>query len=114
NPTILLLFRYSALTFNAHRIHYDREYACNEEGYPGLVVHGPLLATLLIGALQENYPEGIIKNFEFRALKPVFDLTPFTICGQNPDQEGHVKLWISDNEGDLCMQATAVLKKSEN
>lgn len=109
DPSISLLFRYSALTFNAHRIHYDREYATETEGYPGLVVHGPLLATLLMGFVQEKFPAAEVSSFQFRALKPVFDLTNFKVCGQNPDSEGTAKLWIADEEDELCMQATAKL-----
>lgn len=109
-PNILLLFRYSALTFNAHRIHYDRDYATKTEGYPGLVVHGPLLATLLIGALQENYPDREIESFEFKAIKPVFDLAPFTVCGQHFNEAGTANLWIADTAAEIAMQATAKLK----
>ncbi|MCG8412894.1 MAG: MaoC family dehydratase N-terminal domain-containing protein [Pseudomonadales bacterium] len=109
-PDILLLFRYSSLTFNAHRIHYDRDYATDTEGYPGLIVHGPLMATLLVGALQEQHPDKKLESFEFRAMKPVFDLAPFKVCGRNPDDEGNAKLWIADSDNELCMQATAKLK----
>ena len=110
HPSTLLLFRYSALTFNSHRIHYDREYACKEEGYPGLVVHGPLLAILLLGALHEHCPDSVVAGFEFRARKAVFDLAPFRVCGQFPKQDGQTKLWIADSEGDLCMQAEATIQ----
>ncbi len=110
DPNILLLFRYSSLTFNAHRIHYDRDYATDIEGYPGLVVHGPLMATLLVGALQEQHSDKDLESFEFRAMKPVFDLTPFKVCGINPDGEGCAKLWIADSDNELCMQATAKMK----
>ena len=67
-----LLFRYSALTFNAHRIHYDYQYATQTEGYPGIIVHGPLLATLMLELLSSNFPEEAIRNLEFRALGPIF------------------------------------------
>ena len=109
-PDPLLLFRYSALTFNAHRIHYDRPYAMDTEGYPGLVVHGPLLATYLVSLLQEHYPQRELAEFEFRAVKPVFDLAPFTLAGTAPDKEGQSSLWVADSEGYLCMQATAKLR----
>ncbi len=108
-PGISLLFRYSALTFNAHRIHYDRDYARDTEGYPGLIVHGPLLATLLLGALQEQYPKATVCNFEFRAMKPVFDTAPFKVCGQYPDSNGRAQLWIADQRNEICMQAHAQL-----
>ena len=98
------MFRYSALTFNGHRIHYDRRYATEMEGYPGLVVHGPLMATLLTELVRSNLPEATMKRFEFRAVSPVFDTGPFTVCGQ-PDG----KLWVKDAAGALAMSAAAEL-----
>jgi 3-methylfumaryl-CoA hydratase len=77
HPDDILLFRYSALTFNGHRIHYDRRYATEVEGYPGLVVHGPLLATLLLDLLQRSLPGALVKRFEFRAVSPLFDVSAF-------------------------------------
>ena len=100
----VLLFRYSALTFNGHRIHYDRRYVTTEEGYPGLIVHGPLLATLLLDLSRRNDPR-VVKSFTFRALSPVFDTTPFTVCG-TPTENG-AKLWIRRADGALCMEAEA-------
>ncbi len=107
NPSPSLLFRYSALTFNAHRIHYDRAYAMDVEHYPGLVVHGPLLATLLLELIYEHYPKAALLHFEFKALRPVFDNHPFQCCGSNFDSSGMSKLWIADNEGNLCLEARA-------
>ncbi len=107
NP--LLLFRYSALTFNAHRIHFDREYATLEEGYPGLVVHGPLLATLLLDLLAQSHPDKAVTQFEFKAMRPVFDLQAFQLCGLDPDQGGRAALWVKDHDGFLCMEATATV-----
>ncbi|QTH21124.1 MaoC family dehydratase N-terminal domain-containing protein [Rhizorhabdus wittichii] len=78
-PDAVLLFRYSALTFNGHRIHYDRDYARNEEGYPGLVVQGPLLATLLIDHLLRQEPASRIVRYGFRAQSPLFDGEPLTL-----------------------------------
>lgn len=72
-PDPVLLFRYSALTFNSHRIHYDRDYARDVEGYPGLVVQGPLLATLLMDHLLRQRPSGSVRRYSFRALSPLFD-----------------------------------------
>ncbi|SQI26894.1 Uncharacterized conserved protein [Salmonella enterica subsp. arizonae] len=69
-PDPPLLFRYSALTFNTHRIHYDLDYVRNEEGYPGLVVQGPLTATLLVDLLKNNRPDVTIRNLQFRAISP--------------------------------------------
>ena len=81
-PDSTLLFRYSAmLTFNAHRIHYDRRYATETEGYPALVaIHGPLVATLLVDQfLRENSPHARLRHFEFRAERPLFDDGPFIV-----------------------------------
>jgi 3-methylfumaryl-CoA hydratase len=103
-PDDVLLFRYSALTFNGHRIHYDRRYVTTEEGYPGLIVHGPLLATLLLDLFARNDTRRV-KSFSFRALSPVFDKTKFTVHG-SPDGNG-AKLWIRREDGALCMEATA-------
>ncbi|MEO8808071.1 MAG: MaoC family dehydratase N-terminal domain-containing protein, partial [Burkholderiaceae bacterium] len=108
-PDPVLLFRYSALTFNGHRIHYDRPYATSVEGYPGLVVHGPLIATLLIDHLRRHLPEATVARFEFRALRPLFDGAPFMLNGQ-PAPDGHsVRLWARDAGGALCMEASAAL-----
>jgi len=105
-PDSVLLFRYSALTFNGHRIHYDREYATQVEGYPGLVVHGPLLATLLTDLARRHAPERAMRRFEFRAVRPTFDLHPFFVNGA-PSADGRsAKLWGSDHEGRLTMQAS--------
>lgn len=106
-PDPVLLFRYSALTFNGHRIHYDREYCKNVESYPGLVVHGPMLATMLLELLNEHYPDANVASYSFKAMKPVFDIEPFHVCGHKPDDSGKAKLWIADNEGNLCMEAQA-------
>ena len=81
-PDDVLLFRYSALTFNAHRIHYDRRYATEVGGYPGLVVHGPLIATLLLDLVRRNLPDAKIGRFSFRAVSPLFDTAPFELCGK--------------------------------
>ena len=108
-PDDVLLFRYSALTFNGHRIHYDRRYVTAVEGYPGLVVHGPLIATLLMDVLRRNRPDGVVASFEFRALRPTFDLHPFSVHGE-PEADGKtVHLWARDHEGWLTMEATAEL-----
>ena len=78
----MLLFRYSALTFNGHRIHYDRRYVTEVEGYPGLVVHGPLIATLLLELLRRERPDATVMRFSFRAVSPLFDVAPFTVSGR--------------------------------
>ncbi|WP_413332187.1 MaoC family dehydratase N-terminal domain-containing protein [Brevibacterium sp. GP-SGM9] len=71
-PNEVMLFRYSALTFNSHRIHYDYPYVTEVEGYPGLVTHGPLTATLLLDAFMKNHPEATVTSFDFRAKSPLF------------------------------------------
>jgi 3-methylfumaryl-CoA hydratase len=106
-PDPVLLFRYSALTFNGHRIHYDRSYVTEVEGYPGLIVHGPLIATLLLDLQRHNLPEARVKRFEFRALRPLFDIHPFSVHGKR--FEGGVQLWSRDHTGALSMDATAEL-----
>lgn len=103
HPDPVLLFRYSALTFNAHRIHYDQPYATQAEGYPGLVVHGPLAATLLLETFRAKHPAKRIRRFAFRAVGPLFDTTDFQVCGRltGPDS---ADLW-TDCEGRLTMKA---------
>jgi 3-methylfumaryl-CoA hydratase len=105
-PDPVLLFRYSALTFNGHRIHYDRPYAAGVEGYPGLVVHGPLIATLLLDLLRRERPALAVRRFAFKAVRPVFDIHRFHVCGR-PEADGAVALWARDHEGALAMQARA-------
>ncbi len=103
----VLLFRYSALTFNSHRIHYDRPYVTEVEGYPGLIVHGPLIATLLVDLLRRNLPQAGLRSFSFRALRPLFDIHRFTVCGRAEGKR--VALWTRDHEGSLTMDASAQL-----
>ena len=112
-PDPVILFRYSALTFNGHRIHYDREYVTNTEGYPGLLVHGPLLATLLIDNFQRHQPDLKITDFEFKALHPVFDLNPLKICSTNPDSDNKAVLWIEDHQQNLCMRASVSIEREK-
>jgi 3-methylfumaryl-CoA hydratase len=108
-PDPVLLFRYSALTFNGHRIHYDRSYATGEEGYPGLVVHGPLIATLLLHELVARHPGANVAAYSFRAIRPIFDIAPFDICG-SLDGAGKAALFAAGPDGALCMSATATLR----
>jgi 3-methylfumaryl-CoA hydratase len=110
-PDPVLLFRYSALTFNGHRIHYDRPYAAEVEHYPGLVVHGPLIATLLLDLLRREQPQARVRRFDFTAVRPVFDIHPFTVCGRfGPGADTRrATLWARDHEGFLTMQAQAEL-----
>lgn len=110
-PDDVLLFRYSALTFNGHRIHYDRKYVTQVEGYPGLIVHGPLIATWLVD-LVRRHTDRPIRRFEFKALRPTFecaDQRHVRVSGQLQADGQHVRLWAQDHEGWLTMQATAEL-----
>jgi len=108
-PDDVLLFRYSALTFNGHRIHYDRRYVTAVEGYPGLIVHGPLIATLLADLVRRQAPQALLRRFEFKAVRPTFDLHPFRLNGQ-PSADGKaLRLWAQDHEGWLTMEANAEL-----
>ena len=109
-PDDVLLFRYSALTFNGHRIHYDRKYVTEVEGYPGLIVHGPLIATLLMVLVRRNAPQAEIASFRFKAVRPTFDLNPFRVNGQLQDDGKTIKLWAGDHEGWLTMDAVATLR----
>jgi 3-methylfumaryl-CoA hydratase len=105
-PDATLLFRYSALTFNAHRIHYDRDYATGVEGYPGLVVHGPLIATLLADLLRRQRPRDRLTHFSFSAVRPLIDTRPFDVCAQEDDGPATL-LWAQDADGALAMRAEA-------
>ncbi len=107
-PDPVLLFRYSALTFNSHRIHYDRSYVTHVEGYPGLVVHGPLIATLLLDLLRREKPDARVLAFNFRAQRPLFDTAPFSIHGQADSATSH-RLWALDSLGQLAVQASATI-----
>ncbi|HIC7214694.1 HTD2 family dehydratase [Burkholderia stabilis] len=107
-PDPVLLMRFSALTFNGHRIHYDRPYAMQEEGYPGLVVHGPLIAMLLMEELRRTHPGKTIRQFEFKAVSPLFDTAPFSVNGK---LEGNTaRVWARGPQGQLAMQASIELE----
>ena len=108
-PDPVMLFRYSALSFNGHRIHYDRKYVTEVEGYPGLIVHGPLIATFLVDLVQRNLPQARIASFSFRAVGPLFDIEPFTVCGSLEPDGRTVRLWAKNIRGELAMQAEAVI-----
>jgi len=111
-PDPVLLFRYSALTFNGHRIHYDRSYVTEVEGYPGLIVHGPLIATLLVDLLQRNMSDARLAEFDFRAVGPLFDIESFQVFGQPAADGRSVQLWAKNVRGELAMQAEARLANS--
>ncbi|WP_201832573.1 FAS1-like dehydratase domain-containing protein [Microvirga zambiensis] len=106
-PDPVLLFRYSAVTFNGHRIHYDRKYAVEEERYRGLVVHGPLVATMLLRTACQTAGDADPVRFQFRASSPAFDGEPLTFRATRPDGDGVVKCWASNAEDQLVMSAEA-------
>jgi len=105
-PSHLLLFRFSALTFNGHRIHYDADYVRDVEGYPGLVVHGPLLALLLLDLLEKFVPGADVRRFRYRAVAPLFVDCPLALCGR-PRQDGGAELWVEGDDGRLATWAEA-------
>ena len=104
HPDAPLLFRYSALTFNGHRIHYDHPYVTQEEGYPGLIVHGPLIATLLVENFRAANPGARVDRYAFRAVGPLYDTQDFEVCGRIV-APGEAELW-TDCDGRLTMKAT--------
>lgn len=107
-PNPVLLFKYSALTFNGHRIHYDRDFCREEFGYPGLVVHGPLIATLLIELVRKELPYAKVTEYSFRAKGPIFDFQSFRVEGcRDKDQ---VFLWAVNEDGFETMAAQAKIE----
>lgn len=108
-PDSTLLFRYSALTFNGHRIHYDQPYAREEEGYPNLVVHGPLTATLLQQFALEHGGGRPLARFDFRGVSPLFVDRAFRLEGREAD-DGALALWARGPDGELAMSATAAFR----
>ncbi|MFL2667971.1 MAG: MaoC family dehydratase N-terminal domain-containing protein [Alphaproteobacteria bacterium] len=106
HPSSVLLFRYSALTMNSHRIHYDRTYVTEVEKYPGLLVHGPLTFTLLLDLFRREHADKILKSFSVRAVSPIYDTHDFVVEGA-PDGESDATLWALNHEGRLAMSAKA-------
>ncbi len=104
-PDAVMLFRYSALTFNGHRIHYDKDYSINEEHYPGLVVHGPMQATLLLDLCRLQ--GRVVKKFEYRALHPMFGDHAFTVNGNIDADASRAELWTANDAGNYAMRGTA-------
>lgn len=104
-----LLFRYSALTFNGHRIHYDQCYAQNEEGYPDLVVHGPLTATLLQQFAVAHGPGSRLASFSFRGVAPLIVNRPFKLEGRSTGEKS-LELWARGPHGELAMSASATFE----
>ena len=110
-PDSTLLFRYSAVTFNGHRIHYDKLYAHSEEGYPGLVVHGPLMATLLMNLAQAHQPDKTLREFEFRGIAPAFVDQALKLAINDPDTHS---LEVTNHKGALIMTASAKFASSDD
>jgi 3-methylfumaryl-CoA hydratase len=106
-PDPVLLFRFSALTFNSHRIHYDRPWAMEVEGYPGLVVHGPLTTTLLIDFARDHTPGRRIVTYATQARAPLFDTAAFELRGR-PTVKG-AECWAVTPEGTVAMSAEVEL-----
>ena len=106
-PSEPLLFRYSALTFNSHRIHYDKPYAMQEEGYPGLVVQGPLMATWLLNLAASNLGANRLSRFSFRGMSPAFANRALYLVGK---QEGEkISLAVIGSDGKEIMTAQAAI-----
>lgn len=101
SPDPVLLFRFSALIFYGHRIHYDADYARDVEGYPGLVVHGPLTAALLAGLGADQRPDARLTSYEIRAMSPLFSPTPVHLEGRHDDN--HTRTWARGPDGTLAM-----------
>lgn len=108
-PDPVMLFRYSAVTFNAHRIHYDEPYVTQHEGYPGLVVHGPLIATLMCRASTHANPERVVESLSYRGLRPLIAPRAFQVSGCREGPNG-AHLWAEQN-GTLAHQANLQFKE---
>jgi 3-methylfumaryl-CoA hydratase len=102
----VLLFRFSALTFNGHRIHYDQPYVTGVEGYPGLIVHGPLMGILQIELARRSNPKKVARSFEFRALSPVFDGAALGVHAR-AEADGSATTWVANGSGGLAQQGKA-------
>jgi 3-methylfumaryl-CoA hydratase len=105
----VLLFRFSALTFNGHRIHYDQPYVTGTEGYPGLIVHGPLMGMLQIELARRSNAGKVVRSFEFRALSPVFGGATLRVQARR-EQDGSVTTWVADSNGGLAQQGKATFR----
>lgn len=107
-PDPVSLFRFSALTFNGHRIHFDRPYCKTEAGYPGLIVHGPLTFILLLDLVRRELPDATIASINYRMMRPLFDINTFTVNGARTGDKA-LELWAADHEGWLSTRATVEL-----
>ena len=104
-----LLFRFSALTFNGHRIHYDQPYVTGTEGYPGLIVHGPLMGMVQVELARRSNPDRMPRSFEFRALSPVYAGASFSVHARR-EADGSVATWIADRNGGLAQTGKATFQ----
>jgi 3-methylfumaryl-CoA hydratase len=101
----VLLFRYSALTFNGHRIHYDRDYVTRVEGYPGLIFHGPMQAALLVEFAAKLHGGAVPTKFSYRGVQPLFEGSDFSV---NANAAGAgMELWTANSAGQPTMKGTA-------
>lgn len=105
HPSSVMLFRYSALTMNSHRIHYDKDYVRDVEGYPGLLVHGPLTMTLMLDLFRRELPDATMTSFDLRAIAPVYDTMDFAVHGASGESDNACTLWAMTGDGALAMQA---------
>ena len=104
HPGSVLLFRYSALTMNSHKIHYDKDYVRDVEGYPGLLVHGPLTMTLMLDLFRRENFGATMTSLDLRAVSPIYDTMDFSVHGA-PGDDGTCKLWAMTGDGALAMTA---------
>lgn len=110
-PDEVLLFCYSALTYNPHRIHYDWRYATEAEGYPGLLVHGPLSCTLLLDLVRRSLPGERLARFDYRALRPLICGRRMVIAGARVPGEAAIEVWAEDDKGFVAMRGNGVLNR---
>lgn len=109
DPTPTLLFRFSAIRFNCHRIHYDRDYVTRVEKLPGLVVQSSLVSQLLMEMCRKELPDRQLKTFDFKSARQIYDTGKFTIAGKPSADGRNVELWALDAEGRVAMTATGKL-----
>jgi len=109
-PKAALLFRFSAIRFNSHRIHYDRTYVTEVEKLPGLVVQTSLISQLLIEMCRKEMPDAALASFEFKTIRQIYDTGPFTIAGTYAASNKTATLWALDPEGNVSMTANATFQ----
>ncbi|CCW18695.1 COGs COG3777 [Sphingobium indicum BiD32] len=110
-PDTTMLFRFSAITFNSHRIHYDLPYALNQEYYPGLVVHGPLMAALLLDLAARRFGPNALSRFSYKSLSPAFAGQPLHLVGRGAAQ---IELCAIGADGRMVVSATATLRGNDH